>query len=86
MKFKIVCVRDRAADVFGVPQFVVALGAAIRGFSDEVNRDAADNAFNRHPEDFDLFELGEYDDARATWETIEPRQIAIGKDLKIAKE
>lgn len=81
MKLKIVAVRDRAADVYGQPNFVTNLGTAIRSFGDEVNRKAENNAFNAHPEDFDLYELGEYDDELGEFTTIRPRQIAVGKDL-----
>lgn len=82
MKYKVVCVRDRAADCFGQPQFVLSVGAAIRGFGDEINRAADNNGFYKHPEDFDLYELGTFDDQDATFECSEsPRQIAIGKDL-----
>lgn len=82
MKLFIVAIRDRAADCFGQPNFVVSIGASIRSFGDEVNRAAPDNALNKHPEDFDLYELGEYDDAQASFALLpKPRQIAIGKDL-----
>lgn len=82
MILHVVVVRDRAADVFGTPSFVPAVGSAIRGFGDEINRVDANNMFSKHPEDFDLFLLGTYDDSCARFELLEaPRQIAIGKDL-----
>lgn len=81
MIFKIMAVRDRAADVFGVPHFQVSLGAAIRSFGDEINREAENNAFYRHPEDFDLYELGTFDDQDGSFVTQVPKQVAIGKDL-----
>ena len=62
MRYKIVAIRDRAIDTFGVPVFVASTGAAIRSFSDEVNRKDDNNNLSKHPEDFDLFLLGEYDD------------------------
>lgn len=81
MILRIVCIRDRAADVFGMPNFVTSIGMAIRSFGDEINRQAQDNPLHKHPEDFDLYELGVYDDATATFECGTPRQIAVGKDL-----
>lgn len=45
MIFQILCVRDRAADVFGTPSFHTSIGAAVRAFGDEINRAAQDNAF-----------------------------------------
>jgi len=82
MKYVIVTVRDRTADVFGQPFFVARIGQAIRSFSDEVNSPSSDSAIAKHPEDFDLYELGAFDDETATFECFVPRQVAIGKDLK----
>lgn len=81
MKLKVVCVRDRAADVYGQPNFVLSIGSAIRSFADEVNNPRENNAFNKHPEDFDLYELGEFDDETGLFQCGTPRQIAVGKDL-----
>lgn len=82
MKLVIVVVRDRSADVFAQPMFVANRGSAIRSFADQVN-DSRDekNILNRHPEDFDLFELGTYDDSTGLFESGVPKQIAVGKDL-----
>lgn len=86
MKYFVVAVRDRAADVFGVPQFVASIGGAIRAFGDEVNREDLKNAFFMHPEDFDLYELGRYDDATGSFECLTvPKQVAIGKDMRIPR-
>lgn len=81
MKLLMVVVRDRSADVFGTPTFVTSKGGAIRSFGDEINRQAAGNVLAAHPEDFDLYFLGMYDDATATFEAVRPEQIAVGKDL-----
>ncbi|WNK14764.1 MAG: nonstructural protein [Microvirus sp.] len=81
MKMQIVAIRDRAVDTYGRPSFVPSLGHAIRSFGDELNRAGQDSPMNQHPEDYDLFHLGEYDDQDGTFTTIKPKQIAIGKDL-----
>lgn len=83
MKFVIVAVRDRAADVFAHPMFVPAVGVALRAFNDQVNKNEQGNQLFAHPEDFDMYELGSYDDSNGKFETHEPRQIAIGKDTKV---
>lgn len=82
MKYKIVCVRDRVADVFGVPNFVLSTAAAVRSFGDEVNKKDG-SPLGAHPDDFDLYSLGEYDDANAQFTAEEggPRQLALGRDL-----
>lgn len=58
----VVSVKDRAADVFNRPFFVPHRNVAVRDFTDEVNRSAADNPLNKHPDDFDLYVLGTFDD------------------------
>lgn len=83
MKLVIVAIKDRAIDAFGTPFFVAHLGGALRSFSDEVNRRDPEgkNQLAAHPEDFDLYEIGVYDDASAKFELLErPRQVAVGKD------
>lgn len=84
MKYKVVAIRDRALDAFGQPFFPPTIGAGIRSFSDEVNRSAEGNPLNKHPEDYDLYLLGEYDDSSGKFSQGEsPSQIAIGKDCLI---
>lgn len=81
MRLVIVAIRDRAIDAYGTPFFVPHLGGAVRSFSDEVNRRDEKNQLNQHPEDFDLYELGFYDDATGAFELHErPRQVSVGKD------
>lgn len=82
MKMFIMAVRDRAADVFGTPMFRLNVGGAVRAFSDEINRPGDDNVMSKHPEDFDLYELGIYDDADASFKMLaSPRQVCVGKDV-----
>lgn len=80
MRYKVLCIRDRAADCYSVPNFVLSIGAAIRGFADEINK-KDQTPLCQHPEDFDLYELGEFDDADGLFYANSPRQVAIGKDL-----
>lgn len=66
MKFCVMAVCDSASELYARPMFVPARGAGVRGFTDEVNRKAADvaeNPLNAHPEHFSLYVLGEFDDA-----------------------
>lgn len=57
---KIFSVYDRAANAYLQPFFMPARGLAIRAFTDLVNDEK--NQFHKHPEDYQLFELGSYDD------------------------
>lgn len=81
MKLMVLCIRDRAANVYGQPFFSMSVGVAIRSFQDEVNRSAPDNNLNKHPEDFDLYQLGSYDDNSGLFDTGQPVQVAVGKDM-----
>jgi hypothetical protein len=84
MKTQICVIKDRASDAYSQPMFVASVGTAIRQFSDEVNKDSENNQLYNHPDDFDLYHLGEYDDSMAQFSLLEkPVQIAIGKQVKI---
>lgn len=77
----VVSIKDRAADVFNRPFFVPHRNVAIRDFTDEVNRVATDNQLNRHPDDFDLYLLGEFDDSRGAFVNNDPQVLVRAKDV-----
>lgn len=80
MKMQIVCVRDIKADCFGQPNFVPNLGSAIRSFGDQC-QDEKSGVLYQHPEDFELYNLGFYDDATAQFDLLaKPVQIAVGSN------
>lgn len=83
---KIVVVRDIKADVYGVPMFVASLGAAIRSFGDEVGKTDG-NPFALHPEDFELYHVGEYDEVSCVFDLLKvPKQIAVASNFKVARQ
>jgi len=63
MKHLLFTIYDEKADVFMPPFFVPAVGLATRAFSDCINSDS--HAFGKHPSDYTLFQIGEFDDAVA---------------------
>lgn len=78
----VVSVKDRASDVFSRPFFVPHRNVAVRDFTDEVNRSASDNQLNKHPDDFDLYLLGQFDDASGAFiRAGEPVVLVRGKDV-----
>lgn len=82
MILHILVMRDSAADVFGTPTFHTTIGAAIRTFGDEVNRQKEGNVLSEHPADFELYRIGTYDDADAKIELLEkPVSVARGADF-----
>ena len=84
MKLVLCSVKDRAADAYGRPMFVPSTGVAIRSFSDEINRQDAENQLYNHPDDFDLFEFGEFDDNNGKFTIYdEPKLLSLGKQVKI---
>lgn len=83
MKMIVCTIKDRAADAYGRPFYVPAVGVAIRSFQDEVNLASDESQIHQHPDDFDLFELGSYDDGTAQFELFEtPRLLMLGKQAK----
>lgn len=80
MIFKVMAIRDKAIEAFGQPVFVASVGQAVRSFGDEIKRADANNGMNKHPEDYDLFLLGTYDDQTGTLESVDPEVVAVGKN------
>lgn len=83
MKLIVVAIKDRAADAYMRPFFVPTANMAIRSFMDEVNRDNPENQLFYHSDDFDLYELGIFDDSNGHIESHEdPKLIMLGKQAK----
>lgn len=81
----VVSVKDRAADVFNRPFFVPHRNVAVRDFTDEVNRSAVDNPLNKHPDDFDLYILGTFDDNTGAFVMEDvPTVLVRAKDVLIS--
>lgn len=80
MKLFIVAVRDSAAGCFSPPQVVGAQQQAVRGLADQVNS-ANGGIVAEHPEDFELYHVGFYDDQTGAVTPAEASLIARAKDL-----
>jgi len=80
MKFLVFSVYDKAAENFNQPMFMAAKGQAIRAFDDEANR--PDSQIHKHPEDYELFVIGEYDDDNALLTPTRPQLIGKASDFK----
>lgn len=78
----IVSVKDTAAQAFGRPVFVPTVSVAVRSFRDEINRPDSKEDMAQHPEDFELYEIGSFEDTTGVITVVEPRLIARAKDLK----
>lgn len=81
MRMHIVAVRDIKANCYGVPNCTPSLGASIRSFGDQC-QDEKSGVLYQHPEDFELYQIGSYDDESGALEAIKPVQIAVGSNYK----
>lgn len=79
MIHKIVAVRDRQVNAFDKPWTAPTTGAAIRAFRDALHE--PDHPMAKHPEDYELYLLADYDDERGTFTKNEPKQIAVATNL-----
>jgi hypothetical protein len=82
MKLNIVVIRDSVAGVWAQPQFVTSLGGFVRGFGDECQK-TDNNALASHPEDYEVFHVGQYDDSTCSFELFpQPVSIAHGSNYR----
>lgn len=78
----ILTVKDRALDIYNLPFTQTTVAQAVRGFTDEINSDPERSGIAKHPDDYDLYLIGQYDETTAElipYETIE--LVVRGKDL-----
>ncbi len=81
MKLLAFSVYDEKAECFGHPFFVSAIGIATRYFS-EWTKDTR-GMVGKHPEDFTLYHVGEWNDSEAKFANITaPKFIAKGTDYE----
>lgn len=81
---KIFSIRDSAVGAYLRPFYVPSKGAAIRGFTDEVNR--KDSEMGAHPSDYELYEIGEFDEVGGALLGLAPVLIIRAKDVLIPQE
>lgn len=81
--FKICAIRDSKAEAWMVPMFFQANGQAVRSFGDAVRK--SDSDFGRHPEDYNLYLVGEYDDMTGEILPCEPVHLIAGANVKEVK-
>lgn len=79
MNLTVVSVRDSKANAYGIPVCVPTVAAAVRSFSDQIN--GQDSTLTKHPQDFDLFVLGTFDDNTGIFTTHVPELVVTGMSL-----
>ena len=81
MKLHIYSIHDSAAQAYINPFFLHNDGLAIRAFQDNVNSKDESN-ISKHPEQFALFKLGEYDDSKGVIKAFDnPQHLAGGLEM-----
>ena len=80
MQLKVYSVFDSAVGSYGHPMNFLTRGQALRWFGDEVQN--PNSQFAKHPKDFTLFELGEYDDTTGVTTNYEAK-VALGTGLEL---
>ena len=74
MKKVYYAVYDKTAEMFGTPFLEVKDGTAVRAVQDIVIN-SSDHAFAKHPKDFSLHRLGEYDDVSGEISGSSPKKL-----------
>lgn len=80
---QIYTVYDEKAEAFLPPFFVPNRGIAIRAFSDCVN--SKDHQFGKHPADYTLFYLGDWDDNTAEFDLTARKSLGNGVEYRQAE-
>lgn len=83
MKMKMYSVFDSKLAVFSFPRSGLRDAAIIREFSDAVNNvSEPNNQWAKHPEDFSVFYLGEFDDELGTFDSHQPKCLVTASAVK----
>jgi len=73
-KLKAFCPEDLKLNVFMAPFFMLHIGQALRVWEDQVNN--PDSIIGKHPADFRLVQVGEFDDATGELTPMRPNPVA----------
>lgn len=83
MVIKLFAVFDAKAAFFGQPFSDQQEGSAIRSFADAVNDSSNPaNMWNKHPEDFSLFQIGEFDNNSGELIPVIPKSLVTASALR----
>lgn len=82
MKLIVLVMRDIKANLHMAPMFVPNIFAAQRDLADMINEKKQPEAWIRHPEDFELKKIGEWDSETAEYTACKPEQICVLDSLK----
>lgn len=75
MRQQVFTVYDSAAMAYLEPFFAPTIEFAIRSFREIVNKEG--HQFNRFPEDYTLFHIGEFDEMKGELVPCDPRSLGV---------
>lgn len=81
-KLQIFAVYDKKALAYNNPFYYHQKGQALRGFEDAIND--TQSPFSKHPEDFSLFHLGEFNDTTGVITPL-PNPVHVEEALNVLK-
>ena len=80
MRSKLFSIHDVKAGAYLPPFWLPTIEMARRSFADCVNMET--HAFAKHPEDYTLFHVGDFDDETGRLEPVEPVSFGNGVDFR----
>lgn len=80
MESKLYTIYDQKAEIYLPPFCFPTHGAAVRAFTETVNDPQSNIA--KHPEDYNLFYIGTWDDNSALFEAASPANLGGGLEFK----
>jgi len=83
MKSKVFTVYDSKMETYMSPFLMLTKGQAIRSFTDAVGN--SESQFCTHPEDYTLFEIGEWDDQEGCY-TMHEAKISLGCAIEFREQ
>ena len=84
MKLVVYAVKDSAVQSYAQPMFFPTVPAAVRAFSDAVNSQDPNSQLCKHPEDFALYKVGDYDTVTGVIEPCQP--VVVETALAFVRE
>lgn len=84
-KMSVCAVFDSAVQAYSRPMFVPKPAVAVRGFVDEIKRGGEDNALAKHPDDYHLTHLADFDEDTGQF-TLPENGVSVlirGKDAAV---
>jgi hypothetical protein len=82
MILKVFSIFDSKVGAYMKPVFVISKGEIIRSFQEAVNDKSGNSNLAKYPQDFTLFEIGEFDDSSAAFNLhATPLSIGVGVEF-----